>query len=45
MIFVITFVLYIFTGLMIYLFYGIDHSLEGKKQEVEKNTIQIKPKI
>jgi len=32
-------------GLMIYLFYGINHSVEGKKQKMEKNTIQIKPKL
>jgi len=41
----IRFIVWLACGLMIYLFYGIDHSVEGKKQKTERNTIQIKPKL
>ncbi|XP_025416766.1 high affinity cationic amino acid transporter 1-like [Sipha flava] len=41
----IRFIVWLICGLMIYLFYGIKHSVEGKKQKNELNTIQFKPKI
>ncbi|VVC32907.1 Hypothetical protein CINCED_3A006066 [Cinara cedri] len=39
----IRFILWLVFGLIIYLFYGIEHSVEGKNQKIEKNTIQFKP--
>lgn len=39
------YIIFMFTGLLIYLFYGIGHSLEGNKQKIQLNTIQIKPKL
>jgi amino acid transporter len=41
----IRFIVWLICGLLIYLFYGIGHSLEGNKQKIQLNTIQIKPKL
>ncbi|XP_015372124.1 PREDICTED: high affinity cationic amino acid transporter 1-like [Diuraphis noxia] len=41
----IRFIVWLICGLLIYLFYGIGHSLEGNKQKIMLNTIQIKPKL
>ncbi|XP_022163277.1 cationic amino acid transporter 2-like [Myzus persicae] len=38
----ISFSVWLLCGLLIYLFYGIGHSLEGNKQKIHQNTIQIK---
>ncbi|XP_022163272.1 cationic amino acid transporter 2-like [Myzus persicae] len=38
----ISFSVWLICGLLIYLFYGIGHSLEGNKQKIHQNPIQIK---